>query len=100
MAASSRADCTPGKCVEVHKLFYSIGRAGKYKLHIGLRHRASRCLAHHSSWVVPGPASAITTMVPRGLTLKGDVGKGEEGCRSRCAATTLWATGASRAARR
>ena len=29
-----------GKCVEVHKLFYSIGRAGKYKLHVGLRQQA------------------------------------------------------------
>ena len=28
-----------GKCVDVHKLYYSIGRAGKYKLHIGLRHQ-------------------------------------------------------------
>ena len=29
-----------GKCVEVHKLFYSIGRAGRYLLHIGLRHQS------------------------------------------------------------
>ena len=71
-----------GKCVDVHKLYYSIGRAGKYKLHMGLRHQnAPFPGSPFDLEVVPGPASAITTMVPRGLELRGEVGREpEHGC--------------------
>ena len=66
-----------GKCVDVHKLFYSIGRAGKYKLHVGLRHQMAPLPGSPFPFeVVPGPASAITTMVPKDLVLKGEGGLG------------------------
>lgn len=71
-----------GKCVEVHKLYYSIGRAGKYKLHIGLRHQMTPLPGSpfHLE-VTPGPASAITTMLPKDLELRGEVGWSEDnGC--------------------
>lgn len=124
-----------GKCVDVHKLYYSIGRAGKYRLHVGLRHQMQPFPGSPFELeVTPGPArcerdrakilvraferhicshlfsrrrtrpsrrhpasivtlrvagtlytrwySAITTMVPRELDLKGEVGRGEDcGCK-------------------
>lgn len=65
------------KCVEVHKMMYAIGRAGKYRFHIGLR--LQNCPLPGSPFeleVTPGPASPITTMVPSDLKLRGEVGAG------------------------
>ena len=47
----------------------------RYKLHIGLRHTKSPLPGSPFDLVVvPGPASAVTTMVPKGLPKRGYVG--------------------------
>lgn len=71
-----------GKLIEVHRLLYSIGRAGTYKLHVCLSHQMQPMPGSpFDLHVVPGPASATTTMVPPQLKLRGDAGEDDAGCR-------------------
>ena len=90
-----------GKCVEVHKLFYSIGRAGRTCSTSACATRASRCRGRPSSsrwcrrrrrsprWCRASSASRARWASARRAAAS-----------SRCAATTSWAIGAPRAAPR
>ena len=91
-----------GKCVEVHKLFYSIGRAGRTCSTSACATRASRCRGRPSSsrWCRAGVGDhhdGAARAQPQG---RGGQARGRAAASSRCAATTSWAIGAPRAAPR
>lgn len=69
-----------GQVVETHKVHYSIGKAGRYLLHVRL-HQAARPLpgSPFALTVLPGSADASCTWLPEvAHTLRGEVGT-EEG---------------------
>ena len=74
-----------GQLHEVHKVFYSVGRVGKYQLHVALRKQALPLPGSPFSLeVLPGPAHAHSTqlVLPTPPVLRGEVGTGEgDGCR-------------------
>ena len=73
-----------GKVVETHKVFYSIGLVGTYRMHVGLRQQAMPLPGSPFKLkVVPGPAIASSTSVPTSVTfpLRGRAGLEEsDGC--------------------
>ena len=73
-----------GRVVEWHKVFYSIGLVGTYRLHVALRHQSMPIPGSPFDLsVVPGPANAGATVIPDDvlLPLHGTVGKEEQhGC--------------------
>ena len=70
-----------GRLVKVHSVHYSIGRAGKYRLHVGLRQQAA--LLKGSPFeltVAPGVAHATWTRLQQGGTaLRSVVGEKSQG---------------------
>ena len=65
-----------GRLVKVHSIRYTIGRAGKYKLHVGLRNQAVALPGSPFDLLVgPSNAHAPSTMLPKeALPLTGVVG--------------------------
>jgi hypothetical protein len=73
-----------GQLVETHKVFYSIGVCGLYRLHIGLRNQALPLPGSPFQLeVLPGPSHALSTFIPKSaLPLRGVVGcEEDQGCR-------------------
>lgn len=71
-----------GKIHKVHQVHYSIGRAGRYKLHVGLRQYAAQLPGSpFMLTVAPGPAHATWTRVECGnrLPVKAIVGEQSQG---------------------
>ena len=73
-----------GRLIEVHKVFYSIGLVGLYRLHVGLRQQQMPLPGSPFKLkVIAGPAHASSTNVPSSVTfpIEGSVGLEEEqGC--------------------
>ena len=64
-----------GKLVRSHQVRYSIGRAGHYKLHVGLRAQAIALPGSpYSLYVAPSNAHALSTSLVDSLPLTGVVG--------------------------
>ena len=76
-----------GKLIDTHKVFFSIGRVGRYLLHIGLREKGLPLPGSPFRLeVVPGPAACVGTALPPEieLPLQGVVGLEDEyGCHLR-----------------
>lgn len=74
-----------GQLHEVHKVFYSVGRVGKYQLHVALRKQALPLPGSPFDLeVLPGPAHAHATqlVLPTPAILRGEVGTGsDDGCK-------------------
>lgn len=72
-----------GQLIDTHKVLYSVGVCGVYRLHIGLRHQTTPVNGSPFTLnVTPGPAHALSTGLPKSvLPLRGVVGNGEaQGC--------------------
>ena len=70
-----------GQITKVHQVRYSIGLAGKYWLHVGLRQQGAALLGSPFLLTVsPGSAHAPSTRIPTGkLPLQGEIGN-DAGC--------------------
>ena len=70
-----------GQLVRTHTVYYSIGLAGKYKLHVGLRQQSAPLPGSPFDLLVaPGAAFAPSTELPRDvLPLRGVVGEAWRG---------------------
>ena len=72
-----------GKLVRVHSVHYSVGRAGRYKLHVGLRQQSSEVAGSpFELYVAPGIAHATWThLASDDLPLHSVVGETSKGVR-------------------
>ena len=72
-----------GRLVKVHSVHYSIGRAGRYLLHVGLRQQAAELMGSpFELYVAPSIAHATWTHLARqDLPLRGVVGEQSKGVR-------------------
>ena len=69
-----------GKLVKTHSVHYSIGRAGRYLLHVGLRQQSARIAGSPFELCIePGPAHAAWTRVEHGDFLQGVAGQQSKG---------------------